>query len=70
MKYWISSAIIIVCLSGCHLMASDHKRNKTELKKDIEILELKRRKAVLQVQLERVESIEIENLEKSDRSQK
>jgi hypothetical protein len=51
-------------------MPSEHKRNKTELKKDIEILELKRRKAVLQVQLERVENIEIEDLEKSDRSQK
>jgi hypothetical protein len=61
MRYYMLAAIATVFLSGC--LVSTHEKKMSSLKQDIEILELKKRKAVLQVQIEKVESIEIDGLD-------
>lgn len=64
MKYFIS-IMMVLSLSGC-LMQTHHQRKTSTIKKEIELLELKKRKAILQFQLVKVENLEVEELEKGD----
>lgn len=60
MKYVVLSVIL---LSGCSLFDTPHEKSKVALKQEIEILELKKRKAFLQFQIEKLEKLELEDLE-------
>lgn len=65
MKYLIS-VLIVISMSGCQLMTTPHQKKKTVIRKEIEVLELKKRKAILQLQLERIENLEVKELEKGE----
>lgn len=65
MKYLIA-IVLVGALSGCSLL-DPHERKKDALQREIEVLELKKRKALLTVQIEKIENIEmdyIKDLEK------
>lgn len=64
MKHFIASVLLVLSLSGCSYIPNkaelDYEEEKLQLERQVELLLLKKRKAILEKQLDAISNTDLE----------